>query len=69
VRDQRGRALAADRAHLLAQRVVGAHRQRLAVVEVAAGPRLDARVDVERVDLAAQRISAADDTSTDRLTR
>ena len=54
VRDDRRRPLALDRAHLLAQRVVGAHRERLRLVHVAAGPGLDAGVDVERADLAAQ---------------
>ena len=54
VRDDRRRPAAADRAHLLAQRVVGAPRA-APLVEVAAGPGLDAGVDVERVDLVAQR--------------
>jgi hypothetical protein len=54
VGDDRRRTLALDRAHLLAQRVVRPRGERLRLVEVASGPGLDAGVDVERVDVAAQ---------------
>ncbi len=46
--------VAADPAHFLAQRVVGALGQRYARVDIATGPGLDAGVDVERVEFPAQ---------------
>jgi len=54
VRHDRGRAVAADRAHLLAQRIVGALGKRNGGIDIAASPRFDAGVDVQRVEFPAK---------------
>ena len=54
VGDYCGWAFPANRPHFLAQRVVRASRERYACLRIAARPRLDAGVDVQSIEFAAQ---------------